>query len=166
MSLYIAVLNGAPIGHPIFEDNLKEAFPDIDPSAPDSGYEPFVRVWPMNIPEGNIYTHTTYEKVDGVWTDVYHSRPATAEELEQRRLQRIEADKFIWSRRPYAANFANWVYDETEHRFKPPVPRPEPDGKLYRWHGPTASWREAEPYPNDGKKYDFDFDNWINVEIV
>ena len=168
MNLFIQVEEGAPVNHPAFEQNLLEAFGYI----PDN-WEPFVRVKNPTFVDKTLtltQAEPSYEKIDGIWQDVWHTRPKTEEELAAERAAehaiRLKALQEAWAKHPYAHNFTAWVLNEEKIKYEPPVPRPEPDGKLYRWHGPSNSWREAEPIPQDGKKYKFDFDNWVNVEIV
>ena len=44
MNLYIQLINGQPIEHPIFEDNLIDAFPDEDLNNLSSKFAPFNRI--------------------------------------------------------------------------------------------------------------------------
>lgn len=169
MNLYINVENDQPIGHPAFEQNLLEVFGEIP-----QGWELFLRVKKPALEEyQTLVSETpTYEKIDGVWMDVWRIRDMTSEERieadkakEAQRLQKIEIAKATWANRPFAANFSAWVFNEEKIKFEPPIPRPD-DGKFYRWSGPDNNWKEAEPFPDDGKRYEFDFDNWVNVEVT
>lgn len=45
MNLYIQLINGQPIEHPIFEDNLIDAFPDEDLNNLSSKFAPFNRIY-------------------------------------------------------------------------------------------------------------------------
>ena len=77
MNLYIETENGNPINHPAFEDNLLQAFGAIP-----AHWEPFNRV---ERPTLSIYQvldsqESTYQKIDGVWTDVWSLRDMTSEE--------------------------------------------------------------------------------------
>lgn len=170
MNLYIQVQDGQCVNHPALEENLIQAFGKV----PDN-WELFVRVQPVLPDEYHVLAsqEPTYQKINGAWIDVWDIREMTLEEREQvdfakqiakeREERIIEKIKEDWAARSYASNFAAWVFDELQKKFVPPFPRPD-DGKFYRWHGPSNNWREAEPFPNDGKKYEFDFDNWVNVE--
>jgi hypothetical protein len=161
--LYIQVENGNTINHPAFKDNLISAFGEI----PDN-WEPFTRVINPTLTDKTlvlISPEPSYEKVDGVWCDVWQTRPKTAEEFASEKEAEIRAIHRLWAEHPYFNNFSAWILNEETMRFEPPFPKPT-DGKFYRWHGPSNNWREAEPFPQDGKKYTFDFDNWVNVEIV
>ena len=163
MKLYIQVENGLPVNHPAVEENLIQAF-----SAVPENWEPFVRVEdPTRTNKTIVLTQPepVYQKVDGVWCDVWLTRPKTMEELAEEKRARLSVLRAGWANRPYPQNFTAWVLNEELERFEPPIPRPD-DGKFYRWHGPSNNWRETEPFPSDGKRYYFDFDNWVNVEIV
>jgi hypothetical protein len=168
MNLFIQVENGVSVNHPAFEQNLLEAFGSIPPN-----WEPFVRVENPTLVDKTLtltQAEPSYEKIDGIWQHVWHTRQKTEEELAAERVVEREAKLRLlqesMAKHPYAHNFAAWVLNEETIKYEPPVPRPEPDGKLYRWHGPSNSWREAESPPEDGKQYRFDFDNWVNLEIV
>lgn len=168
MKLYIQVENELPVNHPAFEDNLIEAFGVV----PDN-WEPFVRVERPKAEDYKIFLSetTTYQKVDGIWMDVWNVRDMTPEERAEfdakkqaeELAARIAVTHYYHANRTYASNFSAWVFDEVELKYKPPILRPN-DGKFYRWSGPDNNWKEAEPFPDDGKQYYFDFDNWVNVE--
>lgn len=159
--LYIQVEDGAPINHPAFVSNLIEAFGAV----PDN-WEPFVRVENPTLTDKSIVLAAldpVYQKINGVWQDVWLTRPKTLEELAAEKQRRLDFVMQLWSQRPYAHNFTAWVLDEEKENYVAPIPRPT-DGKFYRWSGPDNNWKEAEPFPQDGKQYYFDFDNWVNVE--
>ena len=77
MNLYIETENGAVKNHPAFEDNLIEAFGSIP-----EHWEPFVRVarFSLGVYKVAEADNPTYEKVNGVWTDVWLLRDMTPEE--------------------------------------------------------------------------------------
>lgn len=169
--LYIQVENGVAINHPAYASNLLHALGEIP-----SNWEPFVRVENPVLPNSNLILlkpEPEYQKVNGVWTDVWIYREKTQEELEKekneldeiKRRNKIIQRKEYFKIMPYANNFTAWTFNEETLEFEPPFPKPN-DGKCYRWSGSENNWKEAEPYPNDGKRYGFDFDNWINVEIT
>ena len=102
MNLYIKVENGQPINHPAFEENIIEALGEIT-----SDWEVFVR---KPIPKLALYQkfddpQVTYEKIDGVWTDVFHVRDMTSEEKNEVQ-QKV---KDLWASRPNVSNFTAWV---------------------------------------------------------
>lgn len=81
MNLYIQVENGVSINHPALEENLIHAFGSV----PDN-WEPFLRIERPMLQEYEVLEseEPTYEKIDGVWTDVWHIRDMTEEERSQR----------------------------------------------------------------------------------
>jgi hypothetical protein len=161
--LYIKVENGLSVGHPAFKVNLIDAFGAI----PDD-WEPFIRVPNPALTDSAIvleHNEPVYRKVDGVWRDVWYTRPKNEEELAAEKEKRLDAIRGAWVKAFYASNFTAWVLNEEAERYEAPIPRPD-DGKFYRWSGPDNNWKEAEPFPQDGKRYYFDFNKWANVEMA
>ena len=159
MKLYIQVENDQAVNHPALEENLMQAFGEIP-----SNWEPFDRIErsPTGTYEVLISDQPTYQKVNGIWKDVWNFRPMTSE--EKTNVQ--NAVKDAWAARPQASNWSTWTYDETTNSYIPPIPRPDPvEGKLVFWCGADNNWKETPPYPQDGKNYDFDFFAWNWVEI-
>lgn len=165
MNLYIEIKDGQPINHPAFEDNLIEAFGQVP-----SNWEPFVRV-ERPVPgrfEVLDSQEPTYQKIDGVWTDVWTVRPMTQDEKNVI-FQRIKDD---WAARPDAANWTAWTFNEETMWFDPPVPRPERtqaqiDARIYyRWCGAENNWKETPPLPEgDESGYRFNFLEWHWVKL-
>lgn len=159
MKLYIETENNQPKNHPAFEDNLIQAFGQIP-----AHWEPFVRV---ERPTPSVYQvldsqEPTYQKVDGVWKDVWALRDMTAE--EKAAIQQAVRDDF--NNRPQAENWAAWTFDEATCTMVPPIPRPEPvEGKFVFWSGADNNWKEAPAYPTDGNQYKFDFIAWVWVAV-
>jgi hypothetical protein len=150
--LYIQVVNGQPVNHPAFENNLIEAFGTV----PDD-WVPFTRV---ERPTVSLYQvidppEPKYEFVNGVWYDNWTVRDMTDAEKSAKQ----QPIKDAWAARPYASNFAAWVYDEATNSYKPPIPRPT-DGLTYRWSGAENNWKLAPDMPKDGTLYSFNFDSW------
>lgn len=155
MNLYIQIENGQPINHPAFEDNLIEAFGSVP-----SDWEVFVRV---EQPIPNVYqilesTESTYQKVDGVWTDVWSLRDMT--DAEKSAKQQEVKDSWNSVPRP---NLVAWTFDEATCSYQPPIPKPT-DGQDYFWQGTTNTWQVKPPYPTDGKTYKIDFATGTWVE--
>lgn len=162
--LYIKVVNGITVDHPVLEQNLYDVFPGITQDGIASlGYEPFIRVQVV-VPRGKRFSRTEYEKINGVWTDVHYFEDLSPEETAAAVQRHRELVTAWWQSRPEAFNYTAWVYDEELERFVPPFPKPE-DGQFYRWSGKDNNWKLAEPFPQDGKRYTFDFNNWVNVEV-
>jgi hypothetical protein len=160
MNLYIETENGEIKNHPAFEDNLIQAFGEIP-----THWETFIRVERpvLGVYELMTSEEPTYEKVNGVWTDVWHKRDMTEEEKTAK--QQIVITSF--NKLEYASNWSAWVFDEATCTMIPPIPRPELiEGKIVFWCGADLNWKEASNYPIDGKQYKFDFFAWQWVEIV
>jgi hypothetical protein len=159
MNLYIETQDGQPVNHPAFEDNLLQAFGSIP-----AHWEPFTRV---ERPVPGVYEilesdTPTYQKVDGVWTDVWSVRPMTAEEKTAKQQAVITA----FNSREQAENWSAWTLDEATCTMVPPIPRPEPvEGKMVFWSGAEANWKEAPPRPAEGE-HRFDFIAWQWVPIT
>lgn len=150
MNLYIKIENGQPVDHPAFADNLLHAFGCIP-----ENWEIFNRI---EMPTPTVYQtfgtenpEPTYEKVNGVWQDVWPLRDMTAEE----KLAHQNEVKQEWASRPNAEYLKAWVFNEETCSFDPPIPMPN-DGKQYFWQGVSNSWVELPPYPTDGKTYKLD----------
>lgn len=160
MNLYIETENGVTKNHPAFEDNLIQAF-----GAVPAHWEPFTRVERPTLGVYEVMTaeEPTYEKVDGVWTDVWHKRDMTAEEKTAKQQAVITA----FNSREQAENWSAWTLDETTCEMVPPIPRPAPvEGLDIRWCGADNNWKEVPARPVDGNQYKFDFLAWQWVQVV
>lgn len=165
MNLYIQIENGQPINHPALEENLLQAFPDGIPS----NWEPFVRAAPPVLGDYETFDDpdVTYEKINGVWTDVHQVREMSAEEkaaLDQtQKLQKIDIAKARWNSLPQRDNFSAWVFNEDTIKYEPPIPRPT-DREVI-WHGASNGWVDKPQKPDDGKEYTIDFytSSWVEV---
>jgi len=160
MNLFIQVETGQPINHPAFEDNLIQAFGRVP-----ENWEAFVRV---EHPTPAVYEvlesdQPTYQKVDGVWTDVWSLRPMTQAEKDAKQQAVIAA----FNAREQAENWSAWALDEATCTMQPPIPRPEPvEGVIVFWSGAEGDWKVAPFRPQDGKPYKFDFLVWAWVEVA
>ena len=118
MYIFIQVKDGQPINHPALPTNLIQAFGEIPPD-----WELFLRV-PQPTP--GIYQvldsqQSTYQKIDGVWQDVWPLRDMT--DAEKAVVQQQAKD--TWAARPQAQNWSAWTFNETTCQYEPPIPRPE-----------------------------------------
>ena len=165
MNLYIETENGVTKNHPALEENLIQAFGVIP-----EHWEPFIRV---QCPILDVYqilenSEASYEKVDGVWTDVWHVRDMTAEEKTARQQTLITS----FNNREYAANWSAWTLDEALCRMIPPIPRPVPDqikldANIFTyWSGVDNNWKDTPAYPVDNNQYKFDFFAWQWVQVT
>jgi len=91
-NLYIQVENNAPVNHPAFEDNLIQAFNSVPPN-----WEPFVRVEQPELPLHQVLVsqQPVYEKVYGVWTDVWSFRQMTSEEVSAEQYARAQLNNAL-----------------------------------------------------------------------
>jgi len=133
-SLYIKVIDGNTVDHPVFEQNLMDAFGTIPPE-----YQPFIRIARPDISSITVfqnivetYETPTYRQVDGVWQDIWTVVDLTEEE---------KAAKIAAVRQ--TPPFASWTLDESTLIWNPPVPRPD-DGKFYQWNEENQTWTEVE----------------------
>ena len=136
MELYIQIRNGQPFEHPIFGDNFRQAFPDIDVDNLPPEFAKFERV-PQNVmPDVFEVAEVRYEWFNDIVKDVWSIRSMT----EQEKVDKIAQ---------YRANppFASWTLDEATLIWSAPIPKPD-DGKLYRWNEATQSWDVVVPPPN------------------
>lgn len=136
MELFIRIQDSQPFEHPIFGDNFRQAFPDVDTNNLPPEFARFVRV---EAPVLGVYEKNqtvSYQLVDGVYTDVFSCEQMTAEEIATKQ----QTTKDLW-----AANdgFASWTFNETTCMFDPPIPYPT-NGKRYRWDEPALVWVEVE----------------------
>jgi hypothetical protein len=157
MNLYIEIENGQVKNNPAFESNLMGAFGKIP-----EHWEPFVRVERPRLNEYQVFEDPehTYEKVDGVWTDVFHIREFTQEE---KTAAQQAAAKANWAILPQRDNFSAWVFNEETLKYDPPIPRPT-DREVI-WSGANNGWVDKPQKPDDGKTYKLDFytSSWVEV---
>jgi hypothetical protein len=134
MELFIRIKDGMPFEHPIFGDNFRDAFPDVDTNNLPAEFARFIRVEaPLLGPYEKNQT-VSYQLVDGVYTDVFSCEQMTSEEIAEK--QQSVKDK--WSKNN---RFASWVFDEILCKFVPPIPMPT-DEKIYRWDETNLTWIE------------------------
>ena len=165
MNLYIETdNNGNSVNHPAFEDNLIEAFGSIL-----NHWETFVRIEP---PTPMLYqildsNKPTYQKINGVWTDVWSLRDMTAEEKSTKQQAMID----MFNAREQASNWSAWTLDEATCTMQPPIPRPDPDqtkldANIFTyWCGMENNWKDTPVKPTDGQ-YKFDFIAWTWVLVT
>ena len=80
LELYIQIRDGQPHEHPIFADNFRAAFPDVNTENLPDTFAKFIRV-DAPVPDTyEVYEGVTYQWVDGIVKDVHSMRPMTEEE--------------------------------------------------------------------------------------
>jgi hypothetical protein len=80
MELFIRLRDGKPFEHPIFGDNFRAAFPDVDVDSLPAEFARFTRVEPPVIDTYEVYEGVTYEQSGDGYTDVHHVRAMTDDE--------------------------------------------------------------------------------------
>jgi hypothetical protein len=168
MKLYIEVENGQVKNHPALEDNLIQAFGIVP-----EHWEPFIRVEEPVLEAYKFFDDpkVTYEKINGVWTDVFHIRDMTVEEKTAKetkeKQEKIDAFKEAWARFPQRENWATWVFNEETIAYDPPIPRPAPDqekldaGISTFWCGAENRWKDSPVRPEGDYEFDFFAWQWI-----
>ena len=91
LELYIQIRDGQPFEHPIFADNFKMAFPDVNINElPADQFAKFIRV-DAPVPDTyEVYEGVTYQWVDDIVKDVHSVRPMTDEERAARDVELAE----------------------------------------------------------------------------
>ena len=85
MELYIRIVDGQPFEHPIFGDNFRQAFPDVDVENLPPEFAKFERVEKPNLQSVFEVEEVSYQWVDGIVKDVWTIRSMTSEEEAQKR---------------------------------------------------------------------------------
>lgn len=174
MELFIRIKDGQPFEHPIFKENLLQAFPNIDVNNLPPEFVRFERVEQPTLGIYEVLTSqaSTYELVDGIYKDVWHKRNMTDEEKEIVKQGAIKAAKDQWQARNQAENWSAWILNEDTFQYEPPIARPEKDqtkldaGIRTFWCGAENNWKDTPPYPVDENQYKFDFFAWNWIQVV
>jgi VIT1/CCC1 family predicted Fe2+/Mn2+ transporter len=90
LELYIQIRDGQPHEHPIFADNFRQAFPDVDTENLPDTFAKFIRV-DAPVPDTyEVYEGVTYQWIDGVVKDVHSVRAMTEEERAAKDIELTE----------------------------------------------------------------------------
>lgn len=126
--LFIQIRDGMPYQHPIFGENFRAAFPDVDTNNLPPEFARFVRTPPPLIDGFYRVAVESYVWDGDVVTDEWSLRDMTAEEKQEKiRLAKLN--------QPYPS----WVFNEAICAFEPPIPYPDTTEPLV-WDEPTLSW--------------------------
>lgn len=174
MKLFIRIKNGQPFEHPIFEDNFRQAFPDVDVNNLPSEFARFERVEcpVLSMYEVMVSETPTYELIDDAWKDVWHKRKMTTEEREATKQAALQSVQSSWASRPQVENWSAWIFNEDTLTYEPPIMRPAPDqvkldtGIYTFWCGADNNWKDTPARPVDGTLYAFDYLAWQWVQVV
>jgi len=134
MELFIRIKDGQPFEHPIFGNNFRQAFPNVDIENLPPEFARFIRVPVPEIGPYEIYEGVIYVLADGVCKDVHQVSQMTVEQIAEKQ----NSIKNTWN----ASGLFSWIFNENTCSFSPPIPYPE-DGNHYRWDEPTTSWVEV-----------------------
>jgi hypothetical protein len=142
MELFIRIKDGKPFEHPIFGDNFRQAFPDIDVNNLPPEFAKFQRYGPpSNLGPYEVYEGVTYEWEGNIVRDVHHIKELSEEE-------KISKQNFVKEQWVLGNNYKSWIFNEDTCTFNPPVAYPI-DGKKYVWDEETISWVEYKPEITD-----------------
>jgi hypothetical protein len=133
MELFIRIKDGKAFEHPIFGDNFRAAFPDVDTNNLPPDFAKFVRVEPPRLGPYEKNQTVSYVLVNDVYTDSFSCEQMTAEEITAKQNKVLA----YWAQH----GFPSWTFDAPSCTFVPPTPCPT-DGKSYDWDEPTLSWIE------------------------
>lgn len=138
MELFIRIKDGQPFEHPIFGDNFREAFPEVDTDNLPPEFARFTRHPQPQMGVYEVYQGVTYELDEsGGYCDVHHVRDMTEIEKTDKQNQIREA----WTQ---AGGFASWSLDVATCTMQPPTPHPT-DGGIYKWDEPSLAWVPFTP---------------------
>lgn len=143
-NLYIKIVGGVAVDHPILEENLVSAFPGINLDQLPADYARFQKTPQPRFGVYELCEHSYAANSEGVYTDVWTVRPMTDHEKTQQ--QNLVKSSFIKINGP-----ASWIFDEETCRMIAPVPKPDPVaptlssvGTVYMWDEATVSWTATE----------------------
>lgn len=157
--LFIQIRDGQPYQHPIFGDNLREAFPDIDTNNLPEGFAKFIR----HAPDLQVGPYEVLVE-DYVWNgdsveDNWSVRPMTEAEAAEVKATAIESierdrsvllaaaeseldsfnaeDKIIWQK--YIDDLKSFTYIDPLDAKLPATPRRNTDGTLVSIDAPGTA---------------------------
>jgi hypothetical protein len=112
LELYIQIRDGQPFEHPIFADNFKMAFPEVNINdLPADRFAKFIRVEAPVPDTYEVYEGVSYQWVDGVVKDVHSVRAMTDEERAAKDVELAEQANALHQVRMERCQI---VADETE----------------------------------------------------
>ena len=166
MDFFIRIKDGQPFEHPIFGDNFRQAFPDIDVDNLPLEFVRFEHGEKLVLGVYEVLEDPIYVLSDGVCRSISQKRSLTVEE----KLAKQQAVIQWFNNREQSENWSAWTLNENTCLMVPPIPRPEPDqtkldaGILTVWCGADNNWKDTPVRPEG--QYKFDFFAWQWVEIT
>ena len=116
MELFIRIKDGEPFEHPIFGDNFRAAFPDIDTDNLPPEFVRFKRIEPPVLGPYEKNQSVRYEiGEDGVCRDIWSCEQMTEEEIKAKQ----DEVKTLWAENEHTPK--TWVFDEETCSFIPPT---------------------------------------------
>jgi len=151
VKLHIQIENGQPVNHPALDSNLIQAFGAIP-----ANWEPFERIEPPPLGVYDKDRTVSYQKVGGIWTDVFTFERMTQEEITAKQ----DTIKAAWAA---GYNYKSWIFDESICRYIPTIHMPQ-DGKQYAWRESDESWVVVTTQPEgSGWKFNIETATWERV---
>lgn len=132
MNLYIRIVDGEIFEHPIIEQNMLMAFPDVDLNNLPPEFCRFERVEPPTLGPYEKNQQVTYVRDGDVCRDVWSCEDMTDEEKLAKQNE-VKAEFAI------SPNYASWTFNEETCVFDPPTPYPN-DGNAYEWNETDQLW--------------------------
>lgn len=142
MKLYIKVINGVPIDHPLTDQNLSLLHPGVDfqdeNAAAKYGYIPFVRTKePQHVYKKRANNYYVFDGnvVKEVWN--------VTEMLDSEKQQLIDAEQTRWSMLSGHITRPSWKLNVAACRYEPPIQKPTDDA--YIWVEDKLQWEKLDP---------------------
>ena len=132
MNLYIRIVDGKIFEHPIVEDNMITAFPDVDLDNLPPEFCKFERIDPPILGPYEKNLKVQYVMHGDVCRDVFSCERMSDEE-------KLEKQNSVKEEFAISPNYASWTFNEETCMFDPPVPYPT-DGKSYEWNEANQNW--------------------------
>ena len=164
MKLYIKIKDGIPEGHPLLEENLISAFPEIDLNNLPDDWAEFQRISIPSLAVYEVYDRTEYEL--NSQTGVYQDKHIIRQMTDSEKIAKQEQFKSEWNSAPTSA-FASWIFNADMCRYDPPVSPPESAfPNQWLWKESDLNWVSMPTKPDDGKNYYLDVVEVIWKELV
>jgi hypothetical protein len=165
MKLYIKIKDGIPEGHPVLEENLISAFPEIDVNNLPDNWKEFERIPARKYGVYEVYVGCEYEfnSETGLCQDKHIIRQMTDSE----KLDRQEEIKANWNNGP-TSQFHSWVFNPDTCTYEPPVLPPEKNdpNEQWLWKESELKWIPMPTKPTDDKNYYLDIIDASWKELV
>lgn len=164
MKLYIKIKDGIPEGHPILQENLVSAFPNIDLTNLPDDWAEFKRIELPTHQVYEVYVGSEYE-LDSE-TGVYQDKHVFRQMTDSEKLDKQEIIKASWNSQP-TAQFVSWTFNADTCTYEPPVPPPESSTpNQWLWKESELKWVAMPTKPTDGKNYYLDIVDVVWKELV